>query len=89
MNGNTENCGSCRFWKRHRDGQPGGVCRERQPTAIMVGMQPHPIAKDRGMPIIDSFWPPIPEGEWCGQWEAPKAPLSEIDLSRLSEMPSA
>jgi hypothetical protein len=89
MNGQSESCGSCRFWRRNEKGKPSGVCRQTQPTAFIIAMVAHPIMKNQQIPIVDSFWPPIPESEWCGQWEAPKAPLSEIDLSRLSEMPSA
>lgn len=89
MNGHVESCGSCRFWKRHKDGQPSGMCRQKPPAVIMIGMQPHPIAKNQGMPIVDSFWPPIPESEWCGQWSAAAKTYADIDLSKLGEVSRA
>ena len=61
MNGHTENCGSCRFWRRNENGKPGGVCREGPPTVLLVGAREHPIAKGQTVPIVDSFWRPIPE----------------------------
>jgi hypothetical protein len=89
MNGQSESCGSCRFWRRNEKGKPSGVCRQTQPTAFIVAMVAHQIMKNQQIPIVDSFWPPIPESEWCGQWNAAPKSYADIDLSKLSEMPSA
>ena len=68
INGHTETCGNCRYWKRMQPERPQGMCRKRPPTMLLLGMAPHPMNPKQQMPITDSFWPPIPETEWCGKW---------------------
>lgn len=91
-NGHTESCGNCRFWKRQTPGHPDGLCRGGRPTVLLVGMAPHPLSPKQGVPMVNSFWPPAPESEWCGDWEEKKASAasySTIDLSKLKELPEA
>lgn len=56
----SETCGSCRFFRRGRVGQPFGVCRERPPTVLLLGFN------QDSSPRTDGFWPPTVDHEWCG-----------------------
>lgn len=80
-NGMPEGCGTCRFFRRNQVGQPVGVCRARPPVPIMAGMVQHSV---RGpIPMINTYWPEIPDTEWCGDF-ARKAYGMGIDLSKLA-----
>ena len=52
-----------------------GVCRQHPPVPLIVGAVKHPTTGNP-QPVTDSFWPQVPDSEWCGQWER------TIDLSR-------
>lgn len=83
-----ENCGSCRFFVRIVPLQPHGCCHERPPTLILVGMRPPEIAGQMPRPLTNTFWPMIPDTEWCGAWTERTAVierrLPQIDLDRLT-----
>lgn len=76
-----ENCGSCRFFRRQTIGQPLGVCRARPPVPMMIGMNKHPVSGEM-LPVINTYWPQVPDTEWCGGFER-KAFGKNIDLSKL------
>ena len=60
-----EECGSCRFFRRNEIGQPRGVCRSLPPVPLMSGMAKHPVSGEL-FPVIKTYWPEIPDTEWCG-----------------------
>lgn len=77
-----ENCGSCKFFRRNQLLQPAGVCRAQPPQAMMVGLGKNP-ENGQQFPIVNSYWPQIGDGEWCGAWRIRPAMGAEIDLSKL------
>ncbi len=81
-NGSTrhEACAGCCFWKRITEGQPMGLCHFNPPTLLLLGMRQHPVMPNQGVPVTDTFWPAVPESEWCGQWRLYSA-RSEINLT--------
>lgn len=66
--------------------QAAGVCRQQPPQTMVAGALKNPTTGEV-MPRVDSFWPQIPDTEWCGQWKLrPSAiDMDAIDLSALSE----
>lgn len=77
-----ENCGSCKFFRRAEMGNPMGVCRERPPVPMLIGAAKHPITQQQ-TPVCNTFWPQIPDTEWCGHWMIRTAVGTEIDISKL------
>ena len=78
--GVTRGCGGCAFFKRIRIGQPGGFCRARPPSVLMVGMGEG--FDRRPIPVVNTYWPQVPDTEWCGEW-GPKLDLTAIDPEAL------
>ena len=78
-----EECGSCRYFRRNDIGQPMGVCRSRPPIPVMTGMLKHPISGEI-CPSIKTFWPELPDSEWCGGYM--RRPVEVVDLKELAEM---
>lgn len=74
-----ESCGNCRFWRRVQPMQPMGHCRFNPPTPLVVGMQQNKITQ-QVQPIVDSFWPMLPDTEWCGGWGLR---LGAVDMKEL------
>lgn len=81
-------CGSCRFFRRRETGHPMGHCHSRAPAVMFVGMandiKGHPIqhpASGQFMANVDSFWPALPDTEWCGDHQ-PRL-VKDVDLSEL------
>lgn len=70
----TNSCGNCRFFHRYQDDNPMGCCHAGHPTAIMVGLNPPLLAGQRPQPVIDAFWPPTHDAEWCGEHEVGQFP---------------
>ena len=81
-------CASCRFFKRRNVGQAMGTCHSRAPVVMFIGM-----ANDaNGQPLrnmhtgqylanIDTFFPAVPDTEWCGDHTARL--IKDVDLSKL------
>lgn len=77
-NSNIQSCGGaegsrrCEFFREHAG---AGICVRNPPTAIVL-MMPEPLSasavlqgqKARAMPSVQGFWPPVPTGGWCGEW---------------------
>jgi len=80
MNGTSQDCGNCKFFRRGRVGQSLGVCRSRAPVPLMVGMTKD--AMGNGVPVINTYWPQVPDTELCGDWSR-KVDLGAIDLTKL------
>lgn len=76
-----ESCGNCRFFRRIRIGQAGGVCRAKPPVPMLIGAQSNPHTNEQ-FPIINTYWPQIPDTEWCGEYARRVVP--QVDLSKLS-----
>lgn len=74
------NCGSCMYFRRGNPGQPLGVCRARPPVPMMVGTAKNMAGQM--VPLTDTFWPQVPDTEWCGSWSS-RLELSAIDLTAL------
>lgn len=83
LTGKAETCGSCRFFKRARAFQPIGWCRADPPRAILVGSSQDPVTK-QVVPLVNTYWPQIPDTEWCGAWKM-RGQIVEIDLSDLGQ----
>lgn len=77
-----ENCGSCKFFRRAEPMNPVGVCRALPPTVMMVGMSKHPISGQQ-VPVTNTYWPQIPDSEWCGAWLLRTAMGANIDLTKI------
>lgn len=89
MNGTNDTCGNCRHWTRHEKGKALGVRRRNPPTAIMIGSAPHPVMANRMVPVVDAFWPQVPEAQSCGEHQHAAKSYSDIDLSTLTEVSRA
>lgn len=89
MNGTNETCGYCRFWDRVEKGKAMGACHRNPPTLVMIGSAPHPVMTNRMVPVVDTFWPQVPEAAYCGEHKPKAAPYSDIDLSTLTEVSRA
>ena len=63
---------------------PMGLCRERPPTLVHLGMMEHPVTH-KPQPVNDTFWPQVPEHEWCGHWKPQKGAYAKIDLTQITE----
>ena len=79
VNGTAQGCSGCRYFKRAAGiGSPVGICRSRPPVPLMLG-----IGKDalgNSQPVIQTYWPQIPDTEWCGDWQA------KVDMGLLDAM---
>ena len=86
----VNNCGNCQFFRRAAPNQPLGVCRARPPVPMLVGMLKHPVTQEP-VPRNDSFWPQVPDTEWCGAHQerprmsknAPEIDLGKLDITEL------
>lgn len=65
-----------------------GHCHSRAPTVMFSGMandvQGRPVQNPRNgqhLPNIDSYWPAVPDTEWCGDHQARL--VKDVDLSEL------
>ena len=74
-------CGNCGAFKRLMIGQTMGLCRSRAPVPILVGM----INGDGGpMPVVNTYFPQVPDNEWCGDYMPLKAlTVPRLDLAEL------
>lgn len=79
--GLIESCGSCRFFRRLQVGQAGGVCRAWPPVPMVAGIMKHPTTGET-FPRVNTYWPEIPDSEWCGAYEK-RAHGAGIDLGKL------
>lgn len=74
----TETCGECKFFRRVAPMQPMGTCHAGPPTLILLGRT------HDNRPVTDSFWPMVPDTEFCGGWkQAPRPSALNIDLTKL------
>lgn len=77
-----ETCGNCKFFRRVQPMQIMGTCHGRPPTLLLLGRT------QAGQPVTDSFWPIVPETEFCGafvrQISARAQALEHIDMSKLN-----
>lgn len=85
-NGLIESCGSCRFFRRAQIGQAAGVCRAHPPVPMPVGAVKHSVTGEI-FPKINTYWPEIPDSEWCGAYEkrayGPGIDLAKLDVQEL------
>lgn len=65
-----------------------GNCHSRAPVVMFSGMandvQGQPVRNPRNgqfLPNIDSYWPMVPDTEWCGDHTARL--VKDVDLSEL------
>ena len=79
-----QNCGTCRFFHRYQDDKPMGCCHAGHPTAIMVGLNPPFLAGQRPQPVVDAFWPPTHDGEWCGDHQTGEFPRKPVVLKPIA-----
>ena len=82
-------CGTCKYFKRREVGNIMGACHSRGPSVMFGGMltdangqQVRNLRTGQFVPNIDSYWPPVPDTEWCGDHAA--RPVGDIDLSKLA-----
>lgn len=77
----SEECGSCRYFRRISVGHPQGVCRARPPTPMMITIAKNPVTGDP-FPVINTYWPEVPDVEWCGDYT--RKPMgAAIDLEKM------
>lgn len=83
----TNTCGNCLFFRRHQALQPMGVCREKPPLQLMVGQMVNKIT-NQPEPLIGTYWPQVPDTEWCGSWSPRFSGVDRtlIDISK-SDVP--
>lgn len=69
----TENCGSCRFYRNPTQ------CARYPPTLVTQ----QPVADDRGTLIsyfaTTSVFPQVGVYDWCGEYEAKDKPPTELE----------
>lgn len=72
------NCGRCKFFRRIEVMQASGHCRSRPPFVVSGGFA-------QGQPQALTYWPTVPDTEWCGDWtERPRAvSTAGIDLAKV------
>ena len=73
-----ETCGSCKFFRRLGPMQPMGDCHEGPPTALLLGRA------QNGLPVVDTFWPRVPDTEFCGAHQLPKHRAESINLAEIA-----
>lgn len=74
-----ETCGSCKFFVRDAPMQIMGKCHGVPPTLLLLGRA------QNGLPIVDSFWPPVPDTETsCGTYQLPKPRAASINLAEIA-----
>lgn len=81
MSETRSSCGNCRYFRRAEMGKALGHCRESPPSVVpLVKMQ-----SDGGVfTVADTFWPMVPDHEWCGAWVSrPAFDVRSIDLKDL------
>lgn len=76
-----QTCGNCRYFRRVEVGRALGHCRESPPSIVaLVRTQ----SDGSVVSVADTFWPMVPDGEWCGAWVAkPAFDAKAIDLKSL------
>jgi hypothetical protein len=81
-------CGSCRFFKRRETGKIMGNCHSRAPVVMFSGMavdiqgqQIRNPMTGQFMANFDTFFPALPDTEWCGDHQ-PRL-VKDLDLSAL------
>lgn len=84
MSGLSKTCGSCTYFRRFQVGSVGGGCHARPPVPILIGMQKHPET-GQVFPQVNSFWPIVADGEWCGDWGRALPDAVALEKLRLDE----
>ena len=59
---NDQRCGICKFYLANPQDLRQGFCRIKPPLVF-------PIPINNALQFI-SQWPPVQEGQWCGEWKA-------------------
>jgi hypothetical protein len=76
-------CGNCRHFDRIAQAPGRGNCHRYPPTLLVTGMQAPPLAGQRPMPIVESFWTAMREDSFCGEHSPGafkrKAPIATAD----------
>lgn len=54
-------CSNCRFFVPDEQEPEGGTCHYHAPRPVLSGN-----LMDEG---IDTVWPWVASGDWCGRWE--------------------
>ena len=84
-----DTCGGCRYWMKNgitdQNGTHYGACRKSPPKVFLLGVMPPQLAGQRPQPVMDSFWPTLPEHAWCGKWAAGAKSYVDIDLAQLKD----
>lgn len=85
----TEQCGTCRYWAKNgfvdANNNAFGACRKEPPKVFLLGVVPPQVVGQRPTPVTDSYWPTLPEGAWCGEYQAAPMDYSSVDLSKLRD----
>jgi len=63
-----ETCESCRFYFPVDKSGSQGECREKPPK-IFVFPKGSPFAGAPPEIVLQSLWPPVKSGAWCGRYE--------------------
>lgn len=74
----NETCGSCKFFVRDAPMQIMGKCHEAPPTLLLLGRA------QNGLPVVDTFWPPVPDTEFCGRHQLSKPRAASINLAEIA-----
>lgn len=74
----VEQCENCRFWKENSTSNYEGHC-QRYPRVVVVW----PMTDQDG-PSIDSAYPQVCADEWCGEWQAVKANVTDSNKQSLN-----
>ena len=60
-----QQCGNCRYWRRHWNLKEDGFCRRHAPTAVQVSDKGYGSFRDEAHMTV---WPESSIDEWCGEW---------------------
>lgn len=82
MSDTQHTCGNCRYFRRAEVGRALGHCHESPPSVVaLVKTTPD----GQVFTTADTFWPMMPDSEWCGAWIAKAAfDARAIDLKSLN-----
>lgn len=72
-----ESCKQCRFFFTEDPKGVNGFCKRYPPTAFTK-----PIYNNKGHEVdtqLNSYWPPIAENKWCGEFKFKEYHEKQID----------
>ena len=80
-----ETCESCKFYFPIDKQGNQGECRW-EPPKLFALPGPRPVVGAPPSLVLQSLWPPVKSGAWCGQYESRTEPLKTPEDSKTLKL---